>query len=149
MDVSDALVTFHGTSAIEYACLGKPVLVADKGWYHDAGFVLFPKSRDNYLELLKTNWYDNFNIEETKSKAKLFAGAYFCIPDWQKNALLPDDVDRKILRKVLPKFVLKNKSIIKKEILLIEEWLASESLDYNTYKLIKSKKNIVPEIILS
>ena len=40
MDVSDALVTIHGTSAIEYAAHGKPVLVADKGWFQDCNFVL-------------------------------------------------------------------------------------------------------------
>ena len=34
---ADALVTYHGTSALEYASLGKPVMVADRGWYHDFG----------------------------------------------------------------------------------------------------------------
>ena len=85
------------------------------------------------------------NIEETSLKAKLIAAAYFRDADWQKNALLPDDVDRKLLRRVLTQFIVEKKFIIQREISLIEEWLSSNSRDYNTYKIIKSKKNIVPD----
>ena len=50
IEKSDGLVTYHGTSAIEFAAMGKPVMVTDKGWYHDCGFVKFPKSKKEYLK---------------------------------------------------------------------------------------------------
>ena len=147
MESSDALVTFHGTSAIEFAASGKPVLVADKGWYHDCDFVLFPESREDYLKILKTNWYENINIERTKEKARLFAGVYFGMTSWQGKAILPDDVDKEKIRKILPKFVKKYKSTIKKEIQNIKGWIENGSIDYHTYKNIKAKKNRVQKDI--
>ncbi len=143
MQVSDALVTIHGTSGIEYASEGKPVLVADVGWYHNCDFVLFPRSREHYLQLLKTKWYEKTNSEKIKAKAELFAGLRFGIPYWQKDALLPDDSDREILREFLPKFIISNKITIKKEINLLKKWLKSDKIDYHTYKVTNSVKNIV------
>ena len=104
MDNVDALATIHGTSAIEYAAFGKPVLVADKGWYNDFDFAI-STSKEEYINLLEKGWFSSINI---KSKsAKLFAGLYFGIPSWQKKAVLPDDADRKPLRSFLPDFVKK------------------------------------------
>ena len=140
MDVADALVTIHGTSAIEYAAYGKPVLVADKGWFQDSNFVVYPDSREHYLELLKTKWYEKINIQEIKENANFFAGVYFGLPDWQENAILPDDSERELLRKELPEFIDKNNQIINKEISLIKKWLTNDSIDYNTFKVIDSSK---------
>ena len=147
MESSDALITFHGTSAIEFAASGKPVLVADKGWYHDCDFVLYPKSREDYLNILKTNWFENVNVQRTKEKARLFAGVYFGMTSWQGRAILPDDVDKEKIRKILPEFVKKYKSIIKKEIKIMKSWLEDGSIDYHTFKMIKSKKNSIQKDI--
>ena len=135
----DALVTYHGTSAIEFASMGKPVMVADKGWYHDCNFVKFPKTKEIYLNYLTKNWFDFIDIERIKKNAKLFAGLYFGIPKWQKNGILPDDADRNLLRVFLPKFIKNNSFIIKKEIKFLQEWIDSESIDYHTYKMKNSK----------
>ena len=140
MDVADALVTIHSTSAIEYAAHGKPVLVADKGWFHDCNFVFYPDSREHYLELLKTKWYEKINIPEIKQNANLFAGVYFGLPDWQGNALLPDDSEKEVLRKKLPVFIKENNQIIKKEIALIKKWLSNNNVDYHTFKMLNSSK---------
>ena len=85
IDCADALVTHHGTSAIEYTCFGKPALITDKGWYENWDFAVMPKSRGHFLELLKTKWYETVDMEKAKSKAQLFAGLYFGIPYWQKK----------------------------------------------------------------
>ena len=84
MKISDALVTFHGTSGIEYAAAGKPV-VADVGWYHDCDFVVFPKSREHFLNLLNTKWYEKVDKKEMKYNAELFLGLRFAVPFWQKG----------------------------------------------------------------
>lgn len=136
MEVADALVTLHGTAAIEYAACGKPVLVADKGWFHDCDFVLFSDSKKNYTELLRGKWYENFDKEQIKANSKLFAGIYFGYPSWQKGTILPDDTEREAIRNVLPEFVKSNKNTIKKEIKCIKDWLTNDEIDYHTFKMI-------------
>ena len=122
INISDGLVTFHGTSAIEYASMGKPVLVADQGWYHDCGFVLFPKSRKDYANLLTTNWYDQLDLKKAKYYAELFSGIFFGIPEAQKELIYPDDSNIEFLRRRLPDFVKYKKDLISKEIKLIKKW---------------------------
>ncbi len=137
LNIADGLVTFHGTSAIEFAAMGKPVLVADKGWYHDCGFVLFPKSRDHYAKLLTESWYELVNKEESKLNAEIFSGIFFGIPKWQKDLVFPDDSNIEILRKKLPNFVKYKKKIIEREINLIKKWINSDSNDYHIYTIEK------------
>jgi len=142
---ADALVTYHGTSALEYASLGKPVMVADRGWYHDFGFTKFPKSKEDYLISLTQDWYKSVDKKKIESNAKLFTGLYFGIPNWQKDAVLPDDAYRKTLRKDLPKFINSKNKVIKKEINLIQEWIESGERDYHTFKIKNSNEFALPK----
>ena len=139
LEKSDALITHHGTAAIEFAAMGKPVLVTDKGWFHDCGFVKFPKSKDEYLKLIMNKWYESINLEKAKFKARLFAGMFFGIPLWQKKLVIPDDADTKKLRENLPEIISKNKRLINKEIKLIRNWLDTDTNCYHTYKILNSK----------
>lgn len=135
INISDGLVTFHGTSGIEYAALGKPVLVADKGWYHDYGFVVFPKSREDYSNLLTKKWYENIDLDKAKYNAEIFSGMFYGIPKWQENLILPDDSDKSLLAKNLPKLVKYQNKLIYKEIKLIKKWLNSDSKVYQNFKI--------------
>ena len=139
LNISDALVTFHGTSAIEYAALGKPVLVADRGWYHDCDFVLFPKSKEEYANLLTQKWFELVNVKRSKANAELFAGMFYGIPKWQKDSILPDDSDRELLRDKLPDLVKNQKISINREISLIKKWINSESKVYHIFKIAKNE----------
>ena len=139
LEISDGLITFHGTSAIEYAAMGKAVLVADRGWYHDCEFVLFPKSREDYSNLLTKNWFELINFDKAKKNAMLFAGLFYGIPTWQKNCILPDDSDKKLLRAKLPYLIKNKRKIIKKEIKLMKKWINSESKFYHNFKIENSK----------
>ena len=140
LHIADGLVTFHGTSAIEYAAMGKPVLVADRGWYHDCGFVLFPKSRDHYANLLSERWYEFVDIKKSKTNAEIFSGIFFGIPKWQKDLIFPDDSNIEILRRKLPNFVKYKKKLIDKEIKLIKNWINSDSKDYHIYTIENNNK---------
>ena len=137
---ADALITYHGTSGLEFASQGKPVMVADKGWYHDCGFVKYPKSKESYLKYLNEEWYLKKTHINVRSKANTFAGLYFGIPRWQKNCILADDADRDILRETLPEFISKNNLYLKKEIQFISKWLPTRNLDYHTFKMINSSE---------
>ena len=140
IELSDGVVTLHGTCGIEFAVMGKPVLIADRGWYHDCGFAIYPKSRKAYGDLLSTNWYDQVNVTKTKNQAEIFSGIFFGIPKWQKDLILPDDGDKELLRERIPYFVNNKIELIAKEIKLIKQWINSGSNDYHGFKIYKNKK---------
>ena len=75
----------------------------------------------------------------------MFTGLYFGIPNWQKDAVLPDDAYRKTLRKDLPKFINSKNKVIKKEINLIQEWIESGERDYHTFKIKNSNEFALPK----
>ena len=64
---------------------------------------------------------------------------FYGIPRWQKNLILPDDADRKILREKLPDLVKNQKKIIHKEVSLIRKWINSESKVYHIFKIENNK----------
>ena len=88
----DCLITYHGTSAIEFAYLGKPVLIPDKGRYEKSGFVLHSKTKQEYIENLKSNWWEKLNLKKTKKYSEYFSGWFFCHPKRQKGFLIEDDM---------------------------------------------------------
>ena len=136
----DAIVTVHGTIGVEAACRGIPVLVADRGWYHDCGFVRWPKTRDDYLEALATRWWDGYVTTETVSRAKLFAGMYFCCPEWQGNFVMPDDTDGDVNFRRLPKFLAAAAPVIEREMDEIAGWIASGHRYYHLYKMLRTDR---------
>jgi len=132
---SDALVTYHGTAAIEYAALGKPVLVADRGWYHDCGFVHWPQSKADYVNALGHEWWKSIDISTAKNRAHIFSGWYFCVPQWQEKLILLDDsLQDQLYFKILE--LQKNQSsTIQEEVAWIRKWLDSKTHFYHTFKM--------------
>ena len=135
----DGLVTYHGTAAIEYATLGKPVLTADKGWYDQFGFVNVSYSREEYIATLKTPWWSYIDPHEVSERAQLFAGAYFGKPAWQGSFLLEDDSEQDAIYPNIPALLDNNKAAILKEISSIRDWYRSEYRRYHTTKMIEAE----------
>lgn len=135
MGTANAVVTYHGTAAIEYAAQGKPVLVPDRGWYHDCGFAVYPESREHYLELLGSAWFNHVDVESAKRRAEIFAGWYFCVPDWQADALMPDDSDRDLQKHRLVDLIENQHSCVRREIELIRAWMMAKEHGYHTFKM--------------
>jgi hypothetical protein len=131
----DAFVTYHGTVGIEATACGKPVLVADVGWYHDWGFVKVPESRQHYLEALTQRWWEEMDIEENSRLAKIFAGWYWGKPSWQGRFLLEDDSEQWEIYKKIPALLKTNAGVIARETEIIREWFLSEYPHYHTYKM--------------
>lgn len=142
MDCIDGVVTYHGTAGIEFAATGKPVLLADRGWYHDVGFARCPKSRKEYMELLSSSWWEAIDLKETTRLAQIFAGWYFGKPAWQDSFLLDDDSTQWAIYEKVPSLILKNKDIISKEIALIREWFHSGHPHYHTFKMMHADNYI-------
>ena len=138
MNISSGLITMHGTAGLEYASCGKPVMIADKGWYHDAGFTINPSSRKDYIDLLSKNWLLNFNSEEFQRNAKIFAGLYFCCPKWQKNLLMRQDIYQNENKKNIFDYIDRKSDLISEEIKNIQNWLDSDYTQYQTFNMLNS-----------
>ncbi|MBN2752917.1 MAG: hypothetical protein JXQ84_09440 [Rhodospirillaceae bacterium] len=134
-EIADGLITYHGTAAVEYAALGKPALVADRGWYHDCGFVVWPQTRADYIAALARPWWQDLDMETAQQRARIFAGWYFCVPEWQKDMVLPDDSHQGDLYQTLLAYLTKKPDIIAREVAEIHQWLKSETSFYHTYKM--------------
>lgn len=135
LDAVDAVVTYHGTVGIEAASLGKPVLIADRGWYHDAGFAKWSRSREEYLDALATNWWKDLDLSVTTHRARVFAGWYFGRPAWQGGFVLEDDTVQWPIYRTVPGLFAGNPEVLEKETQTIREWFRSDSRHYHTFKM--------------
>jgi hypothetical protein len=131
----DALVTVAGTAGVEFAALGKPVLAADRGWYHDSKFCIWTKTRQEYIEVLNQKWWINLDLDEVQKRAQIFAGWYFCEPNWQSEFLLEDDSEQDNIYEQFPKFINSSERCIMREIALTKEWLGNDSRHYHVWKM--------------
>jgi hypothetical protein len=135
MNAIDALVTYHGTAGIEFASLGKPVLVPDRGKYDDCGFVRVAESRADYLALLATRWWDDIDLADTRRRAEIFAGWWFCAPAWQKRFVLADDSRQHELYDLIPQLVADNRGEVAQELDSLRAWWRSGHRYYHTWKM--------------
>ena len=146
-DSADAIITYSGTVAIEAAAFGKPVLIADRGWYHDCGFVKWSKSREEYLRALEEPWWREIDLARAQERARIFAGWYFCCPDWQGSFVSPDDSAQARLYGPMPEFLSRNREIMEREIAELRNWMASDEYQFHSYKMIRAKSYRTPNAI--
>jgi hypothetical protein len=135
LDSLDAVVTYHGTIGIEAAAAGKPVLVADRGWYHTAGFATWPRSREDYLEFLATDWWKAVDLHATRQRALVFAGWYFGRPSWQGRFVLEDDSVQAPIYAGVPPLFAENRATLAQELDTIRAWFTSAQRYYHCYKM--------------
>jgi hypothetical protein len=135
----DALVTYHGTAGIEFACQGKPVLVPDRGKYDDCGFVAVAKDRQNYLDLLGRAWWRDVDLEDARRRAEIFAGWWFCMPNWQRGFVLKEDATQDLLYDSIPVLLRNNRDVIEREFSELRAWWKSGHPYYHTTKMINAE----------
>lgn len=134
----DAIITFHGTIGVEATCRGIPVMVADRGWYHDCGFVNWPATREAYLQALRTRWWVGHPDASEVRRALQFAGMYFCCPDWQANFIMPDETQGSANYRKLTKLAVDAAPTIEREMDELSGWIASGHRYYHLYKMIRA-----------
>jgi hypothetical protein len=142
----DALVTLQGTAGVEFAAAGKPVLVADRSWYHDRGFVKWPRSRDDYLAALARPWWEDIDLPTATRRAQVFAGWYFCRPAWHGSYRLGDDSEQDALYPIIPEMLEEHQDAVRREIATLREWYASDHLLYHTYKMKLAEAYGLPDV---
>lgn len=135
LQVVDAVVTYHGTSGLEYAARGKPVLLADRGWYHDIGFAKWCRTREEYLEALTRAWWDELDPSLVSRRARILAGWYFGRPAWQGGFVLDDDSVQDPVYAKIPSLFAEHRGTIAREVETIRAWFQSDSRHYHTYKM--------------
>jgi hypothetical protein len=138
MRAIDALVTYHGTAGIEFASLGKPVLVPDRGKYDDCGFVRVASSREEYLSLLEGRWWDGIDLQDARRRAEIFSGWWFCAPSWQGRFILADDSRQDELYDGIVRLLEDNPAEAEHEIRMLGQWWNSGHRYYHTWKMAQS-----------
>ncbi|MGH7186028.1 MAG: hypothetical protein ACREIB_07120, partial [Pseudomonadota bacterium] len=134
---SDALVTMHSTGGVEFAASGKPVLLADRGWYDRAGFALAASSREQYIELLGEPWWTRIDREAAARRARIFAGAYFCAPDWPSLLITEDDSRQDALYEPLLAG-LRSVDGWQRECGSLRRWAESPKTRYHLFKMLEA-----------
>ena len=142
IEVTDAIITYHGTIGLEATARGKPVLIADKGWYEDWKFVKCPKSRQEYLNLLNENWWEGMDLTENARLAQVFAGWYWGRPAWQQDFLLKDDSHQGAIYDSITSLLENNKDVIYKEVNSLHKWFESDIQHYHVHKMMQTNQYI-------
>jgi len=135
MLTADAMVTYHGTAGVEFAALGKPVLLPDRGKYDDCGFAKLAASRADYLALLGSRWWTDMDLDDAKRRAEIFAGWWFCAPGWQGKLLLGDDTQQDALYDTIPDLIASHPEEIAQELATLSGWWRSGHRYYHTAKM--------------
>ena len=135
MSVATALVTYHGTAALEYAAVEKPVLLADRGWYDDCDFTLSARSRQEYLGLLASNWFERLDTAACSRRAAIFSGWYFCTPTWQRDGVLPDDSSQDGMYPALLRHINHRHDVVSTEVQTVRSWYEAGQRFYHTFKM--------------
>lgn len=138
LDITNGVVTYHGTIGLEAAVLGKPVLLADRGWYHDMEIAKYSESREDFFNSLRSGDWLNGTSAQSEDRAKLIAGFHFARPAWHNGWSLDDDSLQFALYDKIPDMINKYKSEIELEILSIAKWWDSSSSCYNVWKIMES-----------
>lgn len=137
INACDAFVTCVGTVGIEATVVGKPVLAAGQGFYHDCGFVVWASTRKEYISKLAHEWWMDIDKQTAARGASIFAGFYFGIPGWQTNFVMDDDSKQSRLYPRL-KELLERKQDLIAEVNQVRAWLASDSRFLHTYKMLQA-----------
>ncbi len=135
MGCIDGAVTYHGTIGIEAATIGKPVIVADRGWYDDCGFVTRPNDRAAYCVALKDRQWLDVDVESRRRNAEIFAGWYFTVPSWQGGLICGDDSGQWSNYDHLSGLMTQEGAAIKRELEEIAAWWSSGARFYHTEKM--------------
>lgn len=139
----DGVVTYHGTAGLEYAAFGKPVLLADRGWYHDLGIAKWPGSREEYLAALGRPWWQELDLRETTRRARILAGWCFCVPSWQRGFVLQDDSVQEPIYGDVPRLWAEEIQSIEQEVDTLRAWYESGARHYHTFKVANASGGVV------
>lgn len=140
------ILTYHGTIGIESSVFGPPVLVPDRGYYHDMGFVVAAKSRADYVDYLRRPWWLEAKTADVRAKSEAYAGMHYCGPAWQGDFKYPNDFLQDRANPVIRELVGQYKGVIDREIISVRDWFQSGEISYHPYKMCRWLEQEFPDI---
>lgn len=146
MGIADGVVTVHGTAGLEFSMLGKPVLLAEPGWYGRFGVGTLASSREDYIERLSGAWWEDFDAAHSRARAELIAGLCYCIPDWQKGFVASHDTSQDSNAPYLSRLVTDHKSALRRECAELRAWYEGGTPAYQAFKVLRADRLTLPHI---
>lgn len=136
----DGLVCCHSTAGLEAGAMGKPVLVAHPGWYGEAGFTVTARGRDDYRAKLSSDWWTTLDPADVERRARLFAGWYFAVPDWQAGYVYPDDSEQDPIYRRMPAFLARHRAAIAREADELRAWFEADDPFFHIFKMARAER---------
>lgn len=133
---ADAVTTVMGTAGLEYPCLGKPALLADRGWYSVAGVAVVAESREDYVAALKSPWWRRWDGDTARRRARIVAGLYFGMPADRPAAASPDDAQQTRLYAWQDEMLRNDPAAFEAEVASIVAWWNSGDAAYHAHKML-------------
>lgn len=134
LDATDYFITCLGSIGFEASALKKHVLISDTGWYGHLGFGKVSNSKSDYIKNLKSNWWNQINLNTSQNNALKFIGIYYSNPKWLSNYIFEDDSEQNNIYINLKKFLNSNTNNFEKEAHCIQAWVKSNNVNYHIFK---------------
>ena len=138
IELSDGLITVHGTAGMEAPFLGTPVLLPYAGWYGPYGFAQFASDADDYKRRLRTRWWESQDKVDIARRASAFAGWYLSAPEWHNGWFLADDSNQDAIWWDLEAWLKQHAGAIEREISEIRGWIEDGHRYFQVYKLLQA-----------
>ncbi len=136
----DGIICCHSTAGLEAGALGKPVLVAHKGWYGEAGFTVTVTTKAEYREKLHQDWWQDWDTTHCIDRANLFAGWYFAVPEWHGDYGYQDDSEQTPIYAHIPRFVADLQDPLAREVDEIRAWFTAGHKFYHMFKMTRAER---------
>ena len=130
---------------LEYPAFEKPVMVADRGWYHRHLFAHLPPSRDAYLADLGRQWWIGRDLKSAARAAQIYAGFRFGRPAWQKDMVYHDDAAQSFpeIAERTPELLSATPDVLARELDTLRRWYASPHQLYHAFKMLEANDYVV------
>jgi hypothetical protein len=143
MSAADAIVTVHGTAALEAAAAGVTVIAADRSYYSDWGFAYSARSRSEYFDLLsRIGRLDAPNALQRDLAHACFA-LTFAEPEPGMNALrVPCDSLGSELFHLVRKMMKEEAPALASEVQRLRDFLGQDEVDsFAAFHLIRTARS--------
>lgn len=139
-NAADVLVTIHGSVGIEASAYGKPVLCADRSYYTNWGFTHTARSRQDYVEKLRSISRLAKPTRDQSERAMAY-GATALGPPPAGTEYLETPCDSLYLEgtlyRQLEDLCLNRMNSVRREIDSLRKWIESSADSYNVWRTIQ------------
>ena len=133
LELASAIITIHGTIAMEAVAKGIPVISSDESIYSDWKFTYNAKNRAEYISLVKNLSFKKIKVTknmQTEASSFLYLNTAPLKKDNNRLVLKADHLPPQIIFEDLFNIINNQNDIIKNESEKISKWIKSKSKNY-------------------